>query len=794
MASSTTVADQPTPPSYEADITWGTHGVPHIVAADFGGLGFGQGWACARDHAGAIADHVNKVRSQRAAFLGRGDHDRHVHSDLGYLALEVTRRAEAMAADQPPEVVAVVEGYAAGVNAWLAEHGPSGLPRWCRDAPWVGPISALDLWRVYVDLAIMASGRNLVEYIGSAVPPGSSVDEPPPAMPGGPVTGEPGLASNAWAFGGDVTVGGRGMVMANPHFPWWGEGRFWECHLRIPGTLDVYGVSLVGAPLVQMGFNAWVAWAHTFSRGSRFTVYKLDLPAGRPTAYRYGDDEHEMTSVRRTIEVADGEGGTDTLEREMWSTHHGPMLNLPMLGWADGLGFTYRDANVDNRRFFRQGLAMCTATGMDDLQDAVATHQGLPWVNTLAADHTGRSWYIDASTTPNLSAEAARRFTEAVRTDPITQLAYGLRVVLLDGSDPAFEWQDHPDAPAPGVLPYRELPQIERRDGLFNSNDPYWFPHPEVQIAPHSPLCGLHHDHVGARSRMNARLVGGTGPIGPTGPDGRWTAEDVRAAVLGNHSVMADLLLASVVERLAGAGTVEVDGRSVDVGALAAVLDGWDGCFDLDSVGAVLWRELLASFDDRARTDAGPLFAVPYDPTDPVATPRDLAAAPDSGPDPVVDAAARAVLALEAAGLEPDVALGDCQWVDRGGRRWSVHGGFEVEGVANVIAPVGTLARADLQPGPEMPAGVPGRVERTGLHEGGYPVVYGVSFLMVVGFGDGGPEAQGLLVYGQSSDPDSEHHADQLAFYQAKELRPLRFTDAAIAADPVQEHRIVRSG
>jgi acyl-homoserine-lactone acylase len=531
-----------------------------------------------------------------------------------------------------------------------------------------------------------------------------------------------------------------------------------------------------------MGFNRHVAWAHTFSRGHRFTVYKLDLVPGDPTAYRYGDEQRAMSSRALTVEVADGEGGVHPLTRTLWSTHYGPMLNLPMLGWSDFFAFTYRDANLDNDRFLRQVVAMDTATGMDDFQDAYRI-QGMPWVNTLAADDAGRAWYIDAGMTPNLTPEADARFVEAVRTDPITQLAFGLRVALLDGSDPAFEWQDDPDAPSPGVLSYERLPKVERDDHVFNANDPYWLPHAEVQLPAHPSLCGLHHDRVSARTRMNALLVQGDG----------FTPEGVVDAVLGNQSLFAELLGDDLIERLRGLGTVEAEGRTVDGPALAAILEAWDRRFDLDSRGAVLFRELLASFPEEARTDGGPLWAEPYDPADPVATPRGLAPAPEAGPDPLAVAAAQALAALEAAGLAPDVRLGDAQFVERGGRRWPLHGGFEVEGIANVIAPLGTLARADLQPGPDLPAPIPGRTERTGLHQGGYPAVYGVSYLQVVSFTDDGPDARGLLVYGQSGDPDSPRHVDQLEDFAAKRLRPLRFTDEAIAADPAATSRTLRA-
>ncbi len=775
---------------YQADITWTTHGVPHISAPDWGSLGFGQGWACSRDHFPAIVDHVVKVRSERARHLGRGVGDQHLHTDLGYLALGMTAQAERMAAAQPPPIRDLVEGYAAGVNAWFAEHGRDGLPDWCRDATWIGPIEPLDLWRVYVDLAIMASGRNLVEYIGSAVPPGAAVSEPVPPPPPEPFTADPGLASNAWAFGRAASATGRGMVMANPHFPWWGEGRFWECHLRVPGELDIYGASLVGTPLVQMGFNRDVGWAHTFSRGSRFTVYKLDLADGRPTAYRYGDEVRDMKQSVLRVEVLGDDDEIGTIERTMFHSHHGPMLNLPMLGWSDAIGFTYRDANIANDRFFPQVLAMDTASGMDSFQDAIATHQGLPWVNTLAADREGRAWYVDASTTPNLTEEANAMFVDNLANDPITQLAYSLRVVLLDGSDPRFEWQDDPAAPEPGLLPFASLPQLERDDHLFNSNDPYWLPHADVQIPEHSPMCGLYHDRIAARSRINALLASGRGPVAPSGADGRMTADDVLASVLGNHSLLAELLLDDVLGRVGDAGVVEIDGRPADVGAAAEILAGWDRRFDIESVGAIVWRELVASFTEAQRTDAGPLFAEAYDPNDPVRTPRGLAPAPATGPDPLVVALGRAIHALTTAGVALDAPLGTVQYVARGGRRWPIHGGFEAEGIANVIAPVGTLARADLQPGPDLPDPVPGRTEVTGLRHGGYPAVYGVSFLMVLAYTDDGPEARGLLVYGQSADPASPHHSDQLEDFAAKRLRPLLIDADAIAAAALESRTV----
>ncbi|MEI2651468.1 MAG: penicillin acylase family protein [Microthrixaceae bacterium] len=322
---------------YTAEIRRTTHGVAHIRGASIPDVVFGQGYVCAADHLPTIADQVLKVRSERARFFGRGEGDRHLNSDLGYLALDVASWAERMAATQPPEVVAVVEAYGAGINRWLEEHGTAALPEWCRDAEWVRPVSTLDLFGLFADAALMASGRNLAQFLGSARAPGATDD--PTSTPTDPLVPDDRPGSNGWALGRAVTDNGRGIVVANPHFPWYGDGRFWECHLTVPGELDVYGVSLVGAPAVHIGFNRDVAWTHTFSAGHRFVVYQLDLVPGDPTSYRYGDEVRSMTSRNVSVAVLGDDDTIGSVHRTLWSTHHGPMVDIPLLGWSETAGF-----------------------------------------------------------------------------------------------------------------------------------------------------------------------------------------------------------------------------------------------------------------------------------------------------------------------------------------------------------------------------------------------------------------------------------------------------------------------
>ena len=95
---------------------------------------------------------------------------------------------------------------------------------------------------------------------------------------------EPPFGSNATAVGGDETTTGRGMLLGNPHFPWRGRYHFTQQHLTIPGKYDVAGASLIGSPVVNIGWNKNVAWSHTVSTAYRFTPYEYQ-PRRRPTTY-----------------------------------------------------------------------------------------------------------------------------------------------------------------------------------------------------------------------------------------------------------------------------------------------------------------------------------------------------------------------------------------------------------------------------------------------------------------------------------------------------------------------------
>lgn len=792
---------------YEAVIRRTSDGVPHITADSMADLAFGQGWASGEDRACDLADQVLKIRGERARWFGRGDDDANLDSDLAWRAVGLLDRAAADWEQAPGEVRELITTYTDGWNAHLRAVGVDDLPDWCAGAGWVRPLEPVEVYAYARAVALQASSGQVIPFLASAQPPTAATAPPATdeAALAGAVAAAPPVASNGWAIGTDRSADGGGMLVANPHFPWEGELRFWEVHLTIPGELDIYGVQLSGLPGVGIGFTEAFGWTHTVSAGNRLTAYRLELVPGRPTSYRYGDGEREMTPTEVTVEVANADGTTEQVTRTMWSTHYGPVIDFPGLGWTDTTAITYRDANLDNDEFVEQYLGMMRAKNLDEF---IAVHErvtGVPLFNTVAVSSDGRAWYADTSATPNLSGEALAAYEASIAADPIVKLAADNRVVLLDGSDPRFEWVAEPGARDPGLVPYAEMPKVERRDYVFNANDSFWLPHAtEVLEGDYSPLHGRQRTARSPRTRENATVLGDTSATGPAGADGEFTLDELAAAAVQNRGYTSRALRAEVVERCSGVSTVAVSaliddddgtevlpGGTVDVTEACRVLAEWDGVYDLDRAGPPIWRELMTQYPVAALSSAGELWAEPFDPARPVDTPSGLAPPPDGGDDPVLVNLARAVQTLEAAGIPLDATLGQVQVADRNGTLVPIHGGDNRDGTTNIVGwgrgwSILDPALSVIDRRPVVPGSALATVDVDGApRPTRYWINNGTSFLLALAYTPEGPRAKAFLTYGNTADRSSPAYLEATERFSAKQWRDVAFTEDQIDAERV---------
>ena len=797
----TTTTTTLVPPRYEATIRRTTDGVPHISGATIDDVAYGQGWVNGEDHGCTLSDQVIKVLGRRAATLGPGAEGENVESDFAWRAIDIATIAAAdfenVASD---EVVAQFEAYTAGWNDQLADGGGEFDNGWCAGAEWVRPLEPVEVYTYARSVALQASSARLVDYIGSAQPP---VDEPvglrratssdlsrfEQAVDGLGLNDAASLGSNGWAIGRDRVEGAQGgLLLANPHFPWEGELRFAEAHLTVPGQFDIYGANLLGLPGIGIGFTEGLAWTHTVSAGKRMTGYNLTLDPTSPTSYLVDGAPVPMTATPTTIDILRADGTVDTETRTLWRSEYGPIIDFPGVGWTNGNVLTFRDANIDNNEFIEQYARMPAVQSIDDLVAVTAQYQGVPLFNTVATDSQGNTWYADSAATPNLSAEAEQLYIGKLFGDLITQIAYEQGLVLLDGSDSRFRWEVQPGARDPGLVPFTELPQVERSDYVFNANDSFWVPSAEFTLTgPYSIMNGEQGTALTMRTRQNAAVLGAANSTGLAGPDALFNAEEVRTAAFDNSARTAALLRQSAVaacqastlvelpDLLATDGTVSLPATTVDLTVACGVLAAWDGVYDLDRSGPMIWRETMGRFDAADLKRQGPLFDDAFDPANPTTTPS----VPAADTAPILQAMARAVQTITEAGFALDTTLGAAQFTERSETRIPIHGGNDREGVTNVVT--WTSSSTSSEPAPERGAPV---AAGSSLRGEGYQINAGTSFVMTVDYTGAEPAAWALLVYGQTGDRTSPLFDVQTEAFSNKAWRQVAFTDAQIEADP----------
>lgn len=760
---------------YEVTVRKGPYGVPHVQAKDYGALGYGEAYAAAEDHVCNIALELVKARGESSRYLGPGATQSNIALDAVIRGLDLRGQARVALDAQDDEIRSWLAGYTAGFNRYLREHGGSRNSSWCSGADWLRETTPMDL------MTRMVIAAQTLPRMSAAI---AGVRAPDTDMEAASLTSKAlqlaaldaaaleGMGSNGWALGSQFTENGRGMLLANPHYPWYGESRFWEKHLTIPGKLDIYGAQLLGSPGVSIGFNSALGWTHTVSASQRLVLYRLTLDPENPLRYRYGDQWLDFKARSIEIPVAGEDGNISIHEHTIYTSIHGPLLTMPGMAWDKKHAYAARDANVGNHSLLAQWKAMSEASSLDDFIEAHRRYNAMPWVNTIATSEDGRALYLDNSTVGNLSKNAEVQWRDSLKDDPLAaQLYGGRRMLLLDGSDPGNSWIDDPNVPIAGTVPFENRPKIERKDYVFNSNDSYWLSSPREPLAGYSVLYGPTESARSLRTRMNIRML--ENQYGDAGDDGRFNIHEIQRALFSNRGLAAELLLPELADTCRSAGA--------ELTEACSVLEAYDGSLNLDSPGAPLFREWITRYDRLDTVNAGKLFDEDFDAERPAMTPSGLGEA-----ELALKSLRDAIAVLEAAKLPLNATLRDSQFAWRAGKAIPVHGGNGFEGVANL--------QMSGNPSASPISGIKATkvADSRYLTNDGYAVVHGSSFIYTLGFNDDGPVAEALLSYSQSGNPNSRHFRDQTSLYAQKKWRQVAFREDDVAQN-VRSIRILRS-
>lgn len=710
----------------QVQIRWTTHGIPHIKANDWEGLGYGFAHAIATNTICTLAREFVTVRGDQSKYFEATE--RNINADAFHRALLHPAKIDEYLAYGSSESHRMDAGYVAGYNNFI-ETQAGNMPASCNNAPWITPITERDIAKIAIGVGIRYGLGRVTNEIATSEHGLELAQLDTMDLFVDPQI----IGSNALGFGRALTKSGRGILLGNPHYPWHGPSRFHIAHLTLPGEVNVMGASLVTTSRVAIGFTENVAWSHTVSTALRFTMFRLDLVPGNPMAYRLGDDVHNIEALQVEVET-DGEPATRTI----YMTQLGPVVVSKSTPWNDQHVYAMRDVNYENYRSGDQYKDINSARNVSELRTALATHQGAAFVNTIAADVNGEALYADMSAIPNVSSELIDRC--AVDTEN------GQRVITLNGSDPSCNWQEDSRAAYPGLMPPTEQPSLITDTYVSNSNDSYWLSNPDNRLEGFSPIIGNEQQTRSLRTRAGLKFIEEV-----LSTDQKFDQAMVQNLLFNHRHYGAEIFLDDILA---------ICEQSEDLKEACGILAQWDRRQDLDSIGAAIFNRfwnISQSLRDH--------YLVPFDQNNPIHTPSGLKIDETATQEFVIASLQGAVASLNEAGIALDAKWGDVQFVLRNEDKIGIPGGSGSQGMFSVIT------------------------SRFDANKGGYnPITHGNSYIQAVTWNDDGtPNAKAILTYSQSPEPDSEFYSDMTKLYSQSQWIDLPFTEEQIATQQIRE-------
>lgn len=508
-------------------------------------------------------------------------------------------------------------------------------------------------------------------------------------------TPNPDDGSNAWAFAPSRTISGHAVLLRNPHLAW--TAGYYEAHIIIPRQLNFYGDLRVGGPFTVVGgFNPYLGWSTTNNDPILWQLYSVAADPLDSTRYMLDGAWHKLERQVITAEYKTATGlAKDSVVQ--YRTTLGPVLTR-----ANGRIYVMKAANDMEFRGGEQFLRMMRAGTLDEWTDAMRMRARIN-SNFTYADVDGNIYYVWNASLPSL---------------PHRPSGDSIAIPVVSTRD---AW-DH-------LVPFDSLPQfLDPPWGyVHNENDaPYYAnmfaPLDPAKYPPYFPP-----PRLGLRSQLAISLIHKNNKL------------SLEQIIDLKHSYRM-LLGERVGDDLIDA--VKATHPTGDVAHALHVFELWDRTAAPDSRGSVLFDLWWRRYNPRGDSTGGGPFAEPWNPKEPLTTPRGLK-------NPARAAAAFAAIVPEVIKRygSVDVAWGDVHRVRRGAVDVPVGGCASDEGCFRVL----TYAAA-----PD------GKLVANGSD----------GWILAVEFGDE-PRAYSILAYGESPDPTSPWYANQAEMFARGQLKPV---------------------
>ena len=740
------------------EVRYDSRGVPHIFATTEEDAYRALGYVVARDRLFQLDIQTRAASGRLTELVG----PRALELDESPRQLGMPRAAERKLAATDPSSASrrILDAYAEGINAYIDSLAPSEYPieykllnarpeRWhainsihllnrmgwtlasgdpdhmfARAAALVGDKAAESVFPQHTPIEEplqpepgWTGPRNRFEQIAAPGAPDSSAVELSSLyqrFQGDDPSAESHttFASNNWAVAPSRTKGGYALLAGDPHLELTLPSIWYEVHLVVPGKLDVYGVTIPGAPAVIIGFNRDISWTFTNTGADVMDFYRETVDdSANPKQYKLdGQWLPLITRIEQYRDQASKVIHTDTMRY----THRGPMTHEH--GQWISMRWTVLEPSNELQALYDASHAHNT----HEFQDAIARNFLSPAQNMLVADRSG-----------SIAIRSTGHF-------PIRP-GDGNGQTIRDGSMSASDWR--------GFWPVEKYPQsFDPKQGFLASANQ----EPEAPESEYGYL-GTDHDYEVWRALRINQLLRANAQVTP---------EDMIRYQTDPSSVRADVFVPYFI----AAARIESDrGRGdVTLSSAAALLAQWDRTYSLDNQRAVLFETAMKLLADRTwdeLTKNGARVATPS-----TAVLAELMTQPTNAwwddrrtPDTVED---RDDILAQSLSTAYKIVLKTYGAPDAGGWRWSRIRFTNIYHLLHIPA----FSALNIP----VPGGVGTLTPSSGSGH------FGPSWRMVVEMGPE-VHGWGTFPGGQSGNPLSPRYKDHLAFWEQGKLQPLMF-------------------
>ena len=501
-----------------------------------------------------------------------------------------------------------------------------------------------------------------------------------------------------------------------------GPFRWYEAHL-ILDSLNVYGATLYGVPVMLMGHGPHVAWSFVPNQTDFADVYLVEpgfgvsAPAnqiGGPVGMAGADWASYVLANTRMLRVRTG-GGLEPRPVECLMDSHGPVI-----GEIDGKFAVWRIGGYWQLGAMRQLIGMAMAENLREM-DASLSWRQIPSFHILGADTQGNIGYLYNSTTGDKGISVRESFFGPDGPVGINQATVWSGPI--DSADARMQWGP--------VLAMSALPSVTNpAEGYLQAteNPPWRANHSGGGIAPNAFPGWFAKDMDSRRAARMRDMI----------RHGKRTFDQVQATLFDTHVPEAGPLVARVLE-IVEAQPQDVAAVHPDMITALKLLKEWTRAAEPNSTGMTLFNTWWTEMNNRASAlNVAMHRAV-----------EEAVAKTEAGDRFLIETLARAVESMLNQFNSLEVPWGDVHVIRRGARESALPGGAQ---------------------GGALWTSRPGRFDgRAWAASGGY------TYAMNIAMNERARSAS-VVPFGASERPRSPHFDDQMDLFLARRMKDTLFT------------------